>query len=226
MPNMARYTVFTAFLTLGLSGACGKCGQKDAAYYRVDAIDLRLPVLDGWQQDAQAQLKDPAAAGTVLRLKRKSAIAGSPRITVDIEAKKAVATRLNPFVEQNLRQMAAMEHNGQLTLNRAEKRETLVGPRRAYRLHHEFTMGTGSASIALTQVSLILVVDGRGVTITASGRTELYYPLAPSIERLFDGVRVGTDPKGTTGAQEPVEPNAENGEFIDLGTIGGKDSPE
>lgn len=218
--------------------AYGCTANDSGSYYRVDAIDLRIPMAEGWQQDAKVSLASSEAGGTALRLIRQSAIAGSPRITVEIEPKKAVATRLAPFVEQNLRQMAAMEHGGKISLNKAEKRRTPVGPRLAYRLRHEFSIGQGRPeAISLTQVSLVMVVDGRGVTVTASGRTELYSPLTLGIEQLLDGIRIGTDPKPTS-VEEPLsragpngdkakrrnskaKPGGSGGGVVDLGTLGG-----
>ena len=82
-------------------------------------------------------------------------------------------------------------------------------------------MGSGATQFAITQVSTFLVSQGRGVAITAAGRTELFHPLAESVETILGGLSTAT--KAKSGSRKPGSaPPPSMVEPIDLGKVGGK----
>jgi hypothetical protein len=96
-------------------------------------------------------------------------------------------------------------------------------------VRHEYTVGSPATQVAISQVSTLLVLDGRGVAITAAGRTELFHPLADSIERIIRGVRASADPLPDARRASGESPGAKRKtaplttvEPIDLGRLGGQ----
>lgn len=121
---------------------------------------------------------------------RRSAVPGSPRIEITVSPDSKSPLVLEDLLARSLRDMAEFEADGKIKITRIDRREVRVGPRRAYRVAHDYLMGSGEPSVALSQLSKLLVVDGRGVTMTAAGRTELFHPLAAEIDKIFGGVEV------------------------------------
>ena len=193
---------------------------------RVEAVGLEIPRLSGWVPDPEVTLADPDAGGTALQLIRKSAPPGSPRIRIEL-GKKGAPLTLDAFLNQNLKAMGDIERTTAMRIIRVNQEPLRIGPRRAFLVRHEYTMGRGDAQIAFTQLSTVMVIDGRGVAVTALGRTELFHPLADSITRMLTGLSVTTDGLETaTEAPAPSPPEATappvDVQPIDLGTVGGK----
>lgn len=163
-------------------------------------------------EDPSLKLGDSSLGGTVLRLVQRSGIAGAPRIDVMLEPKRPSPTNLKEYVRQNLQEMGSLEAAGRLRILRVEQQDIQVDHIPAVRVQHEFTTGRGAGQMSLFQVSVFLVYNGRGVAVTASGRTELFHPQAQAIAYLFQGLRVGTGSR-QDAADTPT---------IDLGRVGGK----
>ncbi len=197
--------------------------------FHVPVVDLRMPKLSGWLVDESVSVADPAKGGEVFRLVRQSVVPGSPRIMVMLEPLRTTRTQLESFLTQSLREMAQRESARELRIVHVDQRPFKVGGREAYRVKHEYTVGVGTSQIAITQVATLMVLDGRGIAITAAGRTELFHPVAESVEMILRGVTVGTDGAASAGrwptkrdpglakekAKSLVEP-------IDLGRVGGR----
>jgi len=127
-------------------------------------------------------------------------------------------------LSRNLREIASMENGGSVRITRVDQRPFAIGPRRAYRVLHEYAMlSPGQAPIAVTQISTILVLNGRGVTITAAGRTELFHPLSDSIERILSNLALPVPEAGAFKPHGPITPEGmPTVEPVDLGKVGGK----
>jgi hypothetical protein len=138
-------------------------------------------------------------------------------------------TRLEAFLTENLREMGSREKAGSIQIQYVDQAKIQLGPRDAYRVRHEYTVGTATAQVAITQVTTLLILDGRGIAITAAGRTELFHPLADSVEKITGGARAPVDaasaqpgrpPSGEPGGRAKQAPMS-TVEPIDLGRIGG-----
>ncbi len=210
---LARRAAPLVLLASALASSCSRRSGVAGEWDAVPGVALEVPLLTGWQRDASVQPPGPGAGGVALRLVRAQAVAGSPRIEVLLDERRDGGASLQEVVERNLREMNALERSGSLRLEGEEQRPITVGSRRAWRLRHEYVLGSGDVSI--TQVSVLLVVDGRGVAVTAAGRTELFTPLAGDVDAVLAGLRsTGASDAGASGP-EPIEP-------IDLGKLGGK----
>ena len=217
------------FLTLGLTlGNACKCGGGGAAvpvavnpqdYYIAEPIHLMVPKAPGWQPDTASNTNPTEAdkGGTVLRLVRESAVVGSPRMDVVLEPQPAQPTQVEEFLSRNLQEMGKLESSGQIHIIQVEQKRVLLGSHAAYRVHHEYTVGSGNGQAAINQVSTFVVLGGRGVAITVAGRTELFHPLAESVEHMLDGLRIQNE-----GAA--VMPD-KNTPAVDLGKVGGRGKP-
>jgi hypothetical protein len=201
-----------AVLALALAVGCkSRSGPNPKNYFAAEGTPLLLPRAPGWVRDSNVSAPD-GSGGTVLRLVRESSVAGSPRIEVVLEPTKPVPTVLEDFLTRNLRDMGQLEANGRIRILHVEQRRVSIGDVPAYRVNHEYTTGGGTAQVSLYQESTFVVLDGRGITITAAGRTELFHPLAESVERILDGVILAP---GARAAAEEIKP-------LDLGRVGGR----
>jgi hypothetical protein len=191
---------------------CQRRADVGQAIWRVPHTALTLPQVPGWVQDKAVLPPAPRAGGLALRLVQASKVAGSPRIDVILEAAGASGTVLEDYLTHNLRDMGALESQGELRILHVDQQRIDVGGTPAYRVHHEFTMGHGSAQVSLYQVSTFLVYEGRGITVSAAGRTELFHPLAASIAEVLGGMRLDARHAHSEGSE---------GSPIDLGRVGG-----
>jgi hypothetical protein len=149
----------------------------------------------------------------MMRLVQKNSVPGSPRIEVRLEPPTAVPTVLDAYLTRNLRDMGALETAGEIRILHVDQQHTTVGHVPAWRVHHDFTTGTGASQVSLYQVSTFLVFEGRGITLSAAGRTELFHPLAASIAQVLDGASLdATRIKSRKDSSSTT---------IDLGTVGG-----
>lgn len=193
----------------------------------VPGLDLRLPKVAGWVVDKSVGIEDMAKGGELFRLIRETAEPGSPRIMVLIAPLELEPTRLEVFLAENLREMTARQTAGAMQILHVDQTPIQIGPNAAYRVRHEYTVGAGPTQTAIRQVSILMVLDGRGMAITAAGRTELFHPLADSIERIIRGVSTpATATPASVDRKQPPETRAAPGtavEPIDLGRLGGKD---
>ena len=229
---MRRWLLAWSLAGFASSFACSTTESGAEPMFRVPEIDLETPQLSGWVIDPAVKLEDPAKGGVIFRLSRESAVPLSPRIDVYLEPMKTQPTVLEEFLTQNLRDMAQLENGGSIRITQVDQRPIAIGPRRAFHVLHEYAMlSPGQAPIAITQISAILVIDGRGVAVTAAGRTELFHPLADSIERMLTGLSLPI-PKGgavrprptpaLTPTPAPTERQPDMVQPVDLGKVGGK----
>ncbi len=175
---------------------------------QLDELGISVPVPPGFRRDANAEAKDQAQGGVLVRLVRDEGVAGSPRIDVVAEPKRERPTSLDEFLAQNLAEMTALEKTGGMQVTRLEQSTLNVGPRRGYRVRHEYVLTGGQ--VAITQVSTLLVVDGRGVAVTAVGRSELFAPLARDIDAALGGLRTplpGDAPAKAPSLTQPLDLN-------------------
>ncbi len=218
-------------VTAGLAvAACAPSPGTPDARHVVPEVQLTIPALAGWAVDKSVRLQDPAKGGLVFRLLRVGAVAGSPRIEVFMEPLQTRPTVIEDFLTENLREMGRHERDGKILITRVDQQAVQIGPRRAFKLRHEYSLGKGSAQTAVTQVSVLFVLDGRGVAVTAAGVTELFYPLADSIEQMMGGLALPArqdaappppeTPTVTPTSPPPATPPALKP--IDLGRIGGR----
>jgi hypothetical protein len=167
--------------------ACGKSSPPGPTRVRLDALGVELTVPVGFLRDRSAEVKDPSQGGILLRLVRQNAVSGSPRIDVVAQPASPRPTALDDFLAQNLAEMAELERGGNIRITRVERSALTIGPRRGYRVRHEYEFAGGE--VAITQIATLLVLDGRGVAVTAVGRTELFAPYATLIEQALGGIR-------------------------------------
>lgn len=203
-----------------LGAACDRparhVGQEE---FTVEGTALTLPKVGDWVRDASVVPAHPAEGGLMLRLIQKSAVPGSPRIEVRLEPPGPAPTVLQAYLTRNLRDMGALETAGQIRILHVDQQQIMVGRQPAWRVHHEFTTGTGSSQASLYQASTFLVFEGRGITISAAGRTELFHPLASSIAQILDGASLDVARiKNRRGNGTAANAGSST---IDLGTLGG-----
>lgn len=193
------------------------CKQKNKTpaevYFVADGTGLQLPKLPGWVRDTNVPPLDLAKGGIALRLVRDSAVPGSPRIEVVIEGPQGAATVLEDYLTRNLREMGELETSGRIRILHVEQKHVMLHGLPAYEVRHEYTMGSGSAQISLNQVSIFVALNGRGITVTAAGRTELFHPLAENVELILEGISIPES--------KPAPPREEIPQ-LDLGKVGGK----
>lgn len=170
--------------------ACRRSEPQQPRSFVVPDIGLQLPRLPGWQQDASVALDDAAKGGVAARLVREQAVAGSPRVEIILDPVPARPSALEEVLGRALRDMAEFERRGDIKIEQIDRRAIRVGPRRGFRVQHNYLMGRGEAQLAITQISAIFILDGRGVTVTAAGRTELVDPLAGELEQMLTGMSV------------------------------------
>lgn len=206
--------------------SCSEDTKSGPPAHEIDEVGVLVPKLEGWEVSPEAATSDLFKGGTALRLVRANAPAGSPRIDVFV-APANQGTTLDAFLTQGLRQMGDLESQGTMRITSVDQQPIQLGPRRAHLVRHEYTMGRGERQLAFTQLTTFIVVDGRGVSVTALGRTELFAPLEDSIHRILTGLRVAADgappladktkkgPAKKSKRPEPLKP-------VDLGTVGGK----
>jgi hypothetical protein len=180
--------------------------------FRVPGTNVTLPKAQGWVRDRNLAPTDGVQGGTVLRLVRQGDVPGSPRIDVVTDAQAQPPTLLEDYLTRNLRDMGQLEASGSIHIVHVDQQRIMVGTTPAYRVHHEYTAGKGASQVSLYQVSTFIVVDGKGLTVTAAGRTELFHPLGRSIADILDGMAISG--KGAVSHPDPAP--------IDLGQVGGR----
>jgi hypothetical protein len=199
-------------LCLALAGCQRQAAvSQDNDVFGVPGTRLHLPKRPGWVRDPNLVPASGAQGGTVLRLVRQGAVPGSPRVEVVVERNTDTPAVLEDFLTRNLRAMGQLEAAGQIHILHVDQQRVALGDVPAYRVHHEYTAGAGSAQVSLFQVSVFVVLDGVGITVTAAGRTELFHPLAGDVSAVLDGL-------SASGAPTPAA--LEDGP-IDLGRVGG-----
>jgi hypothetical protein len=215
-PRWARY-LGALLSVLACSVAMPGCRAREAVtveVFRVEGVPLTVPKLADWMLDPTVVPQLGREGGLVMRLVQRSNVAGAPRIEV-LQApipQPGAAAHLDEWLTQNLKDMGALETAGKIRILHVDQQRITVGHTPAYRVHHEFTAGTGNAQASLYQVSTFLVFEGRGLAISAAGRTELFHPQASAIARILDGVSL----EAARAARKPHGGAAE----IDLGTVG------
>jgi hypothetical protein len=203
---LVRLVLLTAIFLVA-----GGCRRNQApSYFSVPGTNLEIPRQPGWVVDNAASSSDAATSGIVLRLLRNHGITGSPRVDVVLESPKSSPVQIDDFLERNLREIKTLERSGGIHIERIDKQAVNVAKRRGYRVRHEYVSG----DIAITQLSLFLVLAGRGVAVTAVGRTELYTPFARDIDALLAGIRIKEPTIAASPKPEVLKP-------IDLGKLGG-----
>jgi hypothetical protein len=206
---------------VGASGCKSRTQAPSTQYFVAEPLKLAIPKLPGWLRDPTVKVDPKAPRGTLLRLVRESAVAGSPRIEVVLEQPRDRPSILDEFLTHNLREMAQLEASGQMRIINVDQKQVHIGGVPAWRVHHEYTLGSGSAQVSINQVSTFLVLDGHGVAVTAIGRTELFHPLAEMVESMLDGLTTDASQPGAKspprlkGVPEGLQP-------VDLGHVGGK----
>jgi hypothetical protein len=206
--------------------ACNRT-PAGAPTHEIPELGISIPQPPGWVVDSTVRLDNEDAGGLALRLLRENAAPMAPRIDVIIEPRRPRPAELDEFLKQNLRDMAKYEKDGDLRILDVNQRPVNVGPRRGYRVQHEYAMASqdGDLPLSITQVSTLFLLDGRGITVTAPGLTELFRPLADSIDSIMSGISVGI-PAGGGRLAVPAQPKKvtelpDDVQLIDLGKVGG-----
>lgn len=200
---MARRSLVVVMLLASV--ACRRTQPSDQAPFVAPEIGISLPHLPGWTRDPSVHLDDPAKGGVVMRLTRQEQVAGIPRIDVIVDPVPVHPTFLEDVLSRALRDMADFEQQGKIDIQALERKAIRVGPRRGFRVTHAYVLPNADDHVAITQTSALFVLDGRGITVTAAGRTELYTPFAEEIDRIVSGMQVAlTGPQ--VGAGSLVKP--------------------
>ena len=206
-------TGLTLAAILGLG--CETSAEAPAAMHEIAPPGLHMPRLPGWQRLKNADPQAARGGGLVFRLHSNPAVTGAPRLDVLLQSADSAPTDLEDFLTHNLREMARMEKKGKLELTDVQQEPVALGPRRGYRVRHDYLLGQGKQQVAITQISLFMVLDGRGVTVTAAGRSELFAPLAKEIDAMLRGLSPTPPPetqstKAAASAEQQANPSGPN----------------
>jgi hypothetical protein len=197
-----RRGLFTLALALLAAASCKPKVEALPERHTVREIGLVMPSLPGWRRDEAISLADPAKGGVAYRLVRTSSVAGSPRIDVIIDPMPVHPTMLEDVLARALRDMSDLQRRGAISVASVDRKPAKVGLRRGFRVTHAYNVGKDGGQVQITQSSVVFVLDGRGVTVSAVGRTELYTPLAQDIDRILSGLTVQVTPS------KPAAPKA------------------
>lgn len=180
--------------------ACRRAPHDDHTPFTAPEIGISLPHLPGWVRDPSVHLEDAAKGGMVMRLTREERVPGMPRIDVLIDPVPVRPTFLEDVLSRALRDMAEYEQRGEIDIQALERKPIRVGPRRGFRVTHSYVVTNDEDRAQVTQTSALFVLDGRGITVTATGRSELYTPLADEVDRIVSGMEVAlTGPQSAAG---------------------------
>lgn len=191
-----RLAVLAASVVFATS-ACRRAQHADDAPFVAEAIGLSLPHHAGWMRDTTVRLEDVGKGGLLMRLTREEQVAGQPRIEVIIDPVPVKPVFLEDVLSRALRDMADYEQRGEIDIQTLDQKPFRIGPRRGFRVTHTYVMSK-SENIGITQTSTLFVLDGRGIAVTAVGRTELYTPLADDIDSIMTGMQVALTQAPTT----------------------------
>ncbi|MEZ0312556.1 MAG: hypothetical protein ACAI38_12340 [Myxococcota bacterium] len=198
-----RCLVAIAFLSIV---ACRRAQNHDSSPFTAPEIGISLPHLPGWERDPTVKLEDPAKGGLVMRLTREERVPGMPRIDVIIDPVPVKPTFLEDVLSRALRDMADYEQRGEIDIQALDRKPIRVGPRRGFRVTHSYVVASDEDRAMVTQTSALFVLDGRGITVTATGRAELYTPLVEEVDQIVSGMNVAlTGPLGASGLTKPVD---------------------
>lgn len=182
--------------------ALPSCREKNEGPIRswvvTPVVGLKLAVPPGWSLDDNTVLDNPDQGGVALRLISTRAVSGAPRIDVILDKKIKRGTELDALLRRSLDAMADFQQQGVISIHQVDRREVNVGPRRAYRVTHDYTMITPGEPVVISQLATLMVLDGRGVAITANGRQELFQPHLEPINHTFNTLQVVMPPGGLT----------------------------
>lgn len=162
----------------------------------VPVVGLELTIPPGWSIDPEAKLEAPDQGGLALRLIATDAVSGSPRIDVVLDPEGNAPAQLEDLLRRSLDDMNEYQKSGAIKIQRVDRREIRIGPRRGYRVAHDYTLEGPSGQIAISQLATLLVLDGRGIVVTAGGRTELFHPQSAEIDRVLSSLAVVMPPDG------------------------------
>lgn len=197
-----RCLVLVALLAFA---ACRRAQSQDRTPFTSPEIGITLPHLPGWERDPTVKLDDAAKGGLVMRLTREERVPGMPRIDVIIDPVPVKPTFLEDVLSRALRDMADYEQRGEIDIQGLDRKPIRVGPRRGFRVTHSYVVANDEERAMVTQTSALFVLDGRGITVTATGRAELYGPLADEVDQIVSGMQVAlTGPQGG-GLTKPVD---------------------
>ena len=155
----------------------------------VPHISLGVPVPEGWTVDSSVKLADPAKGGAYFSLIRNSREPGSPRLEFSLTPLTTSTPSLNQLAQSASNHMKNLRKESGFTSVNNNKKQTTIAGNKAIRLEQSYTLGSKSTEVAVTQFSIITVVEKRGLFITAAGRTELFTPLASEIETILSGTK-------------------------------------
>src|SRR5687768_15161118 len=129
------------WVALTCAAACSGDADTGLTYFAIEAVGLRVPKLDGWHRERKAEAPSAEQGGVVLRLVREQAVAGAPRIDVTVTPKNGRLFTIDEFLGKNLQEMTELERSGGLRIASVDQRPIQIGPRRAYRVRHEYMLG-------------------------------------------------------------------------------------
>ncbi|MEL6544096.1 MAG: hypothetical protein AAFQ82_05690 [Myxococcota bacterium] len=194
----ARFPI-RALLLLTLAIGCSKTESTEEPVRErviVPVVGLELTVPVGWSLDPSAKLESADAGGLALRLISTHAVSGSPRIDVNLDPAQDKPAQLGELLRRSLEDMNEYERSGDIKIQHVDRREVRIGPRRAFRVAHDYTLEGPSGQIAISQLATLLVLDGRGIVVTAAGRTELFHPQSAEIDLVLSSLSVVMPPAG------------------------------
>jgi hypothetical protein len=184
---MTRRSGIVSVLVVATLVACRPPPKEDVnAPFLSTEAGISLPRRPGWMLDTDAASDSMA----VLRMRRSISIAGAPRIDVIVEyPAPGKPPNLELFALRSDQQLKSSAHANKLRITYEDRRNEKLGVLPAIRLRYDYEL-RAQPPIPISQVSYLLVVGQREVTVTAVGRTELFAPLSDDIEEMLHGVVV------------------------------------
>jgi len=172
-----------------ISLACDPQEAPEPPPTKLPHIPLKLTLPKGWVQDPSHLTKDPAKGGTILKLVRKSAVPGSPRIEFSLTPLSTETPKVSYLSRQVSKHSKELQKQNNLTPQSQREKQITFAGRPAIRLEQSYTLGSKPTDVAVTQFSIVTVIAERGLHITVAGRNELITPLKSEIESILTSAK-------------------------------------
>ena len=187
-PHSTGARIVLLWLCLSSLG-CPPSDQTSPSHVTISEVNLQLPIPEDWIVTTSVHMEDPAKGGDVLQLTPASTVPGSPRVVVTLSPLSTQPPSLRELSRQTKREMDSMKKSNKVTFTNQSQTSRQFAGQDAMEFNQSYTLGVGASTIAVNQFQLVTVLNGRGVSVTAGGRSELYTPFEKSITQMLQNAQ-------------------------------------